>query len=55
MKTAKLFQDVIARLSKKFRFGRKGWDALLRSLHTFSEDFMETRAQPEQQNREDIL
>lgn len=31
------------------------WEFLFHSLHKFSEDFMETRKQPEQQNREDIF
>jgi antitoxin VapB len=31
------------------------WAPLLHSLKKFSEDFMETRDQPEQQDREDIF
>jgi antitoxin VapB len=31
------------------------WDFLFHSLHRFSEDFMETRQQPEQQQREDLF
>jgi antitoxin VapB len=31
------------------------WGPLFNSLHKFSDDFMETREQPKQQDREDIF
>lgn len=31
------------------------WDVLAESLNKFSDDFMATRVQPEQQNREEIF
>lgn len=31
------------------------WESLLKSLDKFSDDFMETREQPDQQKREDLF
>lgn len=31
------------------------WESLVNSLHKFSDDFMATRVQPEQQERDDLF
>lgn len=35
--------------------GDSPWQTLFASLHEFSDDFMSSRNQPEQQNREDLF
>ena len=34
---------------------KNSWDVLYQSLNMFSDDFMEKRVQPEQQEREDLF
>ena len=35
--------------------GKKTWDALIKSLEKFSDDFMSERTQPETQKREELF
>lgn len=34
---------------------KNAWEPLFNSLHKFSDDFMDSREQPEQQHREDMF